>query len=76
VTGEVVFVQSVHDLGTPPGQHPADRGGDPVALRRRLELGQRLMPRRQPRREEPLVPVGSDGAAAIARQFVGEVLNV
>ena len=64
------------DVGTPPGQHPADRGGDPAALRRRLELGHRLMPRREPGREEPLVPVAGDDAPAVARQFVGEVLGV
>ena len=34
------------------------------------------MPRREPRREEPLVPVAGDDAPAIARQFVGEVLPV
>jgi hypothetical protein len=34
------------DVGTPPGQHPADRGGDPASLRRRLELGHRLPLRR------------------------------
>jgi hypothetical protein len=36
------------DVGAPPGQHSADRGGDPAALRRRLELRHRLMPRREP----------------------------
>ena len=34
------------DVGTPPGQHPADRGGDAAALGGRLELRHRLMPRR------------------------------
>ena len=64
------------DVGTPPGQHPADRGGDARALRRRLELGHRLMPRREPGREEPLVPVAGEDAPAVARQFVGEILGV
>jgi hypothetical protein len=30
------------DVGTTPGQHAADRGGDAAALRRRLEFGHRL----------------------------------
>jgi hypothetical protein len=30
------------DVGPPPGQHPADRGGDARTLLRRLELGDRL----------------------------------
>ena len=64
------------DVGASPGQHAADRGGDAAALGRRLEFGHRLMPRREPRRKEPLVPVAGDDAPAIARQFVGEVLRV
>ena len=64
------------DVGTPPGQHPADRGRDPRALGRRLELGHRLMPRCQAGRKEPLVPVAGDDAPAVARQFVGEVLGI
>ena len=64
------------DVGTPPGQHPADRGGDPAALRGRLEFRHRLMPRRQTGRKEPLVPVAGDDMPAIARQFVGEVLGI
>ena len=31
------------DVGTPPGQHPADRGGEPAALCGCLEFGHRLM---------------------------------
>src|SRR5215467_13044551 len=31
---------------------------------------------REARREEPLVPVAGDDAAAVAREFVGEVLRV
>ena len=64
------------DVGASPGQHAADRGGDAAALGRRLEFGHRLMPRREPRRKEPLVPVAGDDAPAIARQFVGEVLGI
>jgi hypothetical protein len=30
---------SSSDVGTPPGQHTADRGGEPAPLSRRLELG-------------------------------------
>src|SRR5271166_3618350 len=40
------------DVRTPSGQHPADRARDPAALRRRFELGHRLMPRREPGRED------------------------
>jgi hypothetical protein len=64
------------DVGTPPGQHTADRSGDPPALRRRLELGYGLMPRRETGREEPLVPVARNDAPAVAREFVGEVLGI
>jgi hypothetical protein len=62
------------DVGTAPGQHPADRGRDPRALCRRLEFGDRLALRREARREQALVPVAGDDAAAVAREFVGEVL--
>jgi hypothetical protein len=62
------------DVGTPSGQHPTDRGGEPAALSGRLELGHRLTLRRQPRREEPLIPVAHHDAPAVARQFVGKVL--
>ena len=64
------------DVGTPPGQHAADRGGDPASLGGRIELGHRLMPRREPGREAPLVPVTGDDAPAVARQFVGELLRI
>src|SRR5208282_3641318 len=64
------------DVRTPSGQHPADRGRDPAALGRRLELGHRLTLRREPGREQPPVPVAGDDAAAIAREFVGEVLGI
>ena len=64
------------DVGTSPGQHAADRGGDPGALRCRLEFGHGLTLRRQPRPEQLLIPVAGDDAPAIARQFVGEVLRV
>jgi hypothetical protein len=42
------------DVGTAPGQHPAYRGGDARALRRRLELRHRRALRREAGREEPL----------------------
>jgi hypothetical protein len=64
------------DIGTTPGQHTADRGGDAAALLGRLELGYGLTLRRQPCREEPLVPVAGDDPPAVARQFIGEVLRV
>jgi hypothetical protein len=39
------------DVGTPPGQHAADRGGDPAALCGRLELGYGLSLQPQPRQK-------------------------
>jgi len=62
------------DVGTAPGQHSADRGGDARPKCCRLKFGHRLMPRRQPRRKKPLVPVTGEDAAAVAREFVGEIL--
>jgi hypothetical protein len=64
------------DVRTPSGQYAADRGGDATALRRRLEFGHRLVPRREASREDPPVPVADDDAPAVARQFVGEVLRI
>ena len=64
------------DVGTPPGQHAADRGRDAASLCRRFELGHGLPLRREPRRENPLVPVTGDDAPAVARQFVGELLRI
>jgi len=61
---------------TPPGQDTADRGGDARALGGGLEFGHGLMAGCEASREEPLVPVAGEEAAAIARQFVGEVLRV
>jgi hypothetical protein len=61
---------------TPSSQHAADRGGDATALRRGLEFGHRLMPRRQASRKDPPVPVAGDDAPAVARQFVGELLRI
>ena len=63
-------------VGSAAGQHPANRGGDARALRRRLEFGYGLMARRQAGREEALVPVAGEDAPAIARELVGEVLGV
>jgi len=63
-------------VGTPPGQHTADRGGDARALGGRLEFGHGLMARCEAHREEALVPVAGEDAAAIAREFVGEVLGI
>ena len=64
------------DVGTSPGQHAADRGGEPAALRRRVEFGRRGALRREAGREDPAVPVAGDDMPAIARQFVGEVLRI
>src|SRR5271169_1557468 len=44
------------DVGTPSGQHAADRGGEPAALRSRLELRYSLPLRGKPGRECSLVP--------------------
>ena len=63
-------------VGTAPGQYPADRGREPAALRRRLELRHRLPFGREARREEPLVPVAGEDPPAVARQFVGELLRI
>ena len=63
-------------VGATPGQDSADRGGDARALRGRLELGYRLMAGCEADREETLVPVAGEEAAAIARQFVGEILRI
>jgi len=63
-------------IGAPPGQHTADRGGDARALGGRLELGHGLMAGCEAGREETLVPVAGEEAPAIARQFVGELLGV
>ena len=62
------------DVRTPPGQHAADRSGEPAALGGGLELGHRLPLRREPGREQMPIPVAGDDAPAIARQLVGEVL--
>ena len=64
------------DVRTPPGQHAADRSGEPAALGRGLELGCGLALRREPGREEMPVPVAGDNAPAVARELVGEVLGV
>ena len=63
-------------VGTPPGQYAADRGREPAALRRRLELPHRLPLGREARRVEPLIPIGCQDPPAVARQFVGELLGI
>ena len=63
-------------VGTTPGQHPADRGGEPAALGRGLELGHHLPLRRKAGRTDLPVPVVGEDPSAIARQFVGEVLHI
>ena len=60
----------------PPGQHPADRCGEPAALLRRLELRHGLPLGREAGRECPLKPVARDDAAAIASELVGEILSI
>jgi hypothetical protein len=64
------------DVGTPSGQHPADRGGEPAALRGRLELRHGLPLGGKPGREGTLVPVAHNDTPAIARELVGEILRV
>ena len=64
------------DVGAAPGQDAADRGGEPAALRRRVEFRHRGALRREAGREDLPVPVAGDDMPAIARQFVGEVLRV
>jgi hypothetical protein len=64
------------DIGATPGQHAADRGGEPAALCGRVEFGHRGALRRQARRENPPIPVAGDDVPAVARQFIGEVLGI
>jgi hypothetical protein len=64
------------DVGAAPGQHAADRGGEPAALCGRVEFGHRCALRRQARREDAPVPAAGDDVPAVARQFVGEVLRI
>ena len=64
------------EVGAAPGQYAADRGGEPAALRRRVEFRHCSALRRQARREDAAVPVAGDDPPAIARQFVGEVLRI
>ena len=64
------------EVGAAPGQHAADRGGEPAALRGRVEFGHCGALRRQARREDPLVPGAGEDLPAIARQFVGEILRI
>jgi len=64
------------DVGTPPSQHAADRGGEPAALGRGFELWCGLPLRREPGWEEVPVPVAGNDAPAIARELVGEVLGI
>jgi hypothetical protein len=78
--GILGFQRVVDDNGngvrTPPGQHAADRSGEPAALSRGFELGCGLPLRREPGREQTPVPVAGDDAPAVARELVGEVLGI
>jgi hypothetical protein len=65
------------EVGAAAGQHAADRGGEPAALRGRVEFRHRGALRREAgRREELPVPAAGEDLPAIARQFVGEVLRI
>ncbi len=64
------------EVGAAPGQDAADTGGEPTALRRRVEFRHRLPRGREPRRKDAAVPGAGDDAPAIARQFVGELLGI
>ncbi len=64
------------DVGAAPGQHAADRGGEPAPLGRRVEFGHRLPLRREASREDLPIPVAGDDAPAIPRQLVCEVLGI
>ena len=64
-------------VGAAPGQHAADRGGEPAALRGRVEFRHRCALRREARPREDLpVPAAPDDVPAVAREFVGEVLRI
>jgi hypothetical protein len=56
--------------------HPADRGGDPAALRGRLELPHGLLPYREAGREGALVSLARHDAAAVAGELVGQIMRV
>ena len=62
-------------VGAAPSQHTADRGGEPAALRDRVELRHRRALRRHARREELPGTSRSQRYGGNARQFVGEVLS-
>ena len=59
-----------------PGQHPAGRGGQPVALTGGDELLHRLAVLSQSGRKDPPVPRDDHDAAAIAGELVGEILGI
>src|SRR6516165_221680 len=58
------------------GQHPAGRGGEPIALTGGDELLHRLAVSGQAGRKDPLVPRDDHDAAAIAGELVGEILGI
>ena len=68
------FARAPLHVGTTPGQHATDRGGDAAALSGRLKLGCGLPLRREASGKELPVPDAGDDLTAVARQFVGEVL--
>src|SRR5262249_45354086 len=65
------------EISAAPGQHAADRSGEPAALSGGVEFRHRRALRRQSRsRKDLLVPAAGDNVPAIAREFVGEVLRI
>ena len=64
------------EIGTAPGQHPAGRGGQPVALTSGDKLLHGVAVRRQAGWEDPLEPAAHHDAAAVARVLVGEILGI
>ena len=63
------------DVGATAGQHAANRRGHAGALLGRSEIMHRLAIR-EPGPKEMLIPRASDYAAAVAGEFVGEILPV
>jgi hypothetical protein len=64
------------DVGAASGQHAACRGGEPIALAGGDELLHRLAMRRQAGRKDLSIPRAHHDAAAIAGEFVGEILGI
>jgi len=70
------WIVNQDDVGAAPGQHPAIRGGQPVALAGSHELLHRLAMGGEPGRKDPPIPRAHHDGAAVAGELVGKVLGV